>query len=210
TSRHYQDHNGRSPNLHAQKTRASLHLIVLLLVSSVVVAIHAQTITVGGAKTTQHWWHHPTSSLFGKMLPTSAITRSLSMLFQGESFWITTNKAKPTTNVISSPKLVVPRKLPLDDASSPRGVINRRGQVSFIRPASPNKVSNAMPAFSSSSRGVSRLWLGNGASYNEPVVLSFVVDVKRGRVGENRTVEAHSLRLLHNHRRNLKQQRFCG
>ncbi|XP_014500551.1 protein SNOWY COTYLEDON 3 [Vigna radiata var. radiata] len=149
-----------------------------------------------------------TSSSSAKMLPTSAITRSLSVSFQGESFWITVNKAKPTTNVVSSPKLVAPRKSPLDGASSPRGVINSRGQVSFIRPASPNKVSNAVPASSSSSsRGVSPLRLGNGASYNEPSVLSFAVDVKRGRVGENRIVEAHSLRLLHNR---LLQWRFVN
>ncbi|WVZ18969.1 hypothetical protein V8G54_006291 [Vigna mungo] len=148
-----------------------------------------------------------TSSSSAKMLPTSAITRSLSVSFQGESFWITVNKAKPTTNVVSSPKLVAPRKSPLDGASSPRGVINSRGQVSFIRPASPNKVSNAVPASSSSSRGVSPLRLGNGGSYNEPSVLSFAVDVKRGRVGENRIVEAHSLRLLHNR---LLQWRFVN
>ncbi|XP_047175785.1 QWRF motif-containing protein 2 [Vigna umbellata] len=148
-----------------------------------------------------------TTSSSAKILPASAITRSLSVSFQGESFWITVNKAKPTTNVVSSPKLVAPRKSPLDGASSPRGVINSRGQVSFIRPASPNKVSNAVPASSSSSRGVSPLRLGNGASCNEPSVLSFAVDVKRGRVGENRIVEAHSLRLLHNR---LLQWRFVN
>jgi len=155
-----------------------------------------------------------TTTSSGKMLPTSAITRSLSVSFQGESFWITVNKAKPTTNIVSSPKLVAPRKSPLDGTSSPRGVINSRGQVSFIRPASPNKVSNAVAASSSSSsssRGVSPLRLRNGASYNgftnEPSVLSFAVDVKRGRVGENRIVEAHSLRLLHNR---LLQWRFVN
>jgi len=132
--------------------------------------------------------------------------------FQGESFWITVNKAKPTTNnIVSSPKLVAPRKSALDGASSPRGVINSRGQVSFIRPASPNKVSNAVPTSSSSSRGVSPLRLRSGASYNgfnkEPSILSFAVDVKRGRVGENRIVVAHSLRLLHNR---LLQWRFVN
>ncbi|BAT95614.1 hypothetical protein LR48_Vigan02g115400 [Vigna angularis] len=149
-----------------------------------------------------------TTSSSGKMLPTSAITRSLFVSFPGESFWITVNKAKPTTNVVSPPKLVAPRKSSLDGASSSRGVINSKGQVSFI--ASPNKVSNALPASSSSSKGVSPLRLGNGASYNEPSVLSFVVDVKRLRVGENRIMEAHSLRLLHNPNETRKQQRFCG
>ncbi|RDX73589.1 Protein SNOWY COTYLEDON 3, partial [Mucuna pruriens] len=141
-----------------------------------------------------------TSSLSGKVLLTSTTTRSLSVSFQGESFWITVNKAKPT-NAVPIPKLVAPRKSVLDGASSPRGVLNSRGQVSFIRPASPNKVSTVP---SSSSRGVSPLRLLNGASPNgfssntEPSILSFAVDVKRGRVGENRIVEAHSLRLLYN------------
>ncbi|KAK8465384.1 hypothetical protein PHAVU_009G070600 [Phaseolus vulgaris] len=153
-----------------------------------------------------------TTSSSGKTFSNSSTTRSLSVSFQGESFWITVNKAKPTTNnIVSSPKLVAPRKSALDGASSPRGVINSRGQVSFIRPASPNKVSNAVPTSSSSSRGVSPLRLRSGASYNgfnkEPSILSFAVDVKRGRVGENRIVVAHSLRLLHNR---LLQWRFVN
>jgi len=98
----------------------------------------------------------------------------------------------------------------LEGVSSPRGVINSRGQVSFIRPASPNKVSNAVPT-SSSSRGLSPVRLRSGASYNgfnsQPSILSFAADVKRGRVGENRIVEAHSLRLLHNR---LLQWRFVN
>ncbi|KAK7352471.1 hypothetical protein VNO80_17893 [Phaseolus coccineus] len=151
-----------------------------------------------------------TTSSSGKVFSNSSTTRSLSVSFQGESFWITVNKAKPTTNIVYSPKLITPRKSVLDGASSPRGVINSRGQVSFIRPASPNKVSNAVPT-SSSSRGVSPLRLRSGASYNgfnkEPSILSFAVDVKRGRVAENRIVEAHSLRLLHNR---LLQWRFVN
>ncbi|CAJ1973454.1 unnamed protein product [Sphenostylis stenocarpa] len=154
-----------------------------------------------------------TTSSSGKMLSTSATTRSLSVSFQGESFWITVNKAKSTTNLVSSPKLVARRKSAIDGASSPRQVINSRGQVSYIRPASPNKVSNTVPASScsSSSRGVSPLRLRNGASSNgfsnEPSILSFAVDVKRGGMGENRIVEAHSLRLLHNR---LLQWRFVN
>ncbi|TKY74992.1 SNOWY COTYLEDON 3 protein [Spatholobus suberectus] len=153
-----------------------------------------------------------TAASSGKVLLSSTTTRSLSVSFQGESFWVTVNKAKPT-NVVPAPKLVVPRKSVLDhSASSPRGVLNSRGQVSFIRPASPNKVSTVP---SSSSRGVSPSRLRNGASpngfssssSNEPSILSFVVDVKRGRVGENRIVEAHSLRLLYNR---LLQWRFVN
>ncbi|KAK7351597.1 hypothetical protein VNO77_11164 [Canavalia gladiata] len=144
----------------------------------------------------------------GKLVLTSTTTRSLSVSFQGESFWITVNKAKLT------PKLVVPRKSVLDSSSvpvssSPRGVLNSRGQVSFIRPSSPNKRSTL--ASSTSSRGVSpsRLRNGpcNGLNSNEPSILSFSVDIRRGRIGENRIVDAHSLRILYNR---LLQWRFLN
>ncbi|XP_020213882.1 QWRF motif-containing protein 2 [Cajanus cajan] len=137
----------------------------------------------------------PTSASSGKVLLSSTTTRSLSVSFQGESFRITVNKAKAATNAVSAPK---PRNSP---SHSPRGgVINSRGQVSFTRPASPNKASSA-------TRGLSPSRLRNGASPNEPSILSFAVDVKRGRVGENRIVEAHSLRLLYNR---LLQWRFVN
>jgi hypothetical protein len=42
---------------------------------------------------------------------------------------------------------------------------------------------------------------------NEPSVLSFAVDVPRGKNGENRIVDAHLLRLLHNR---LMQWRFVN
>ncbi|KAG5044983.1 hypothetical protein JHK82_014362 [Glycine max] len=149
-----------------------------------------------------------TTSSSGKMLLTSTTTRSLSVSFQGESFRITVNKAKPTTTnvAVPAPKLLAPRKSVLNGASSPLGVVNSRGQVSYIRPASPNKVP-------SSSRGVSPLRLRNGASpngfssINESSILTFAIDVKRGRVGENRIFEAHSLRLLYNR---LLQWRFVN
>ncbi|KAL9313065.1 hypothetical protein ACSQ67_018517 [Phaseolus vulgaris] len=126
-----------------------------------------------------------TTSSSGKTFSNSSTTRSLSVSFQGESFWITVNKAKPTTNnIVSSPN------------SSRRE--NRRWTAH-------------LPTSSSSSRGVSPLRLRSGASYNgfnkEPSILSFAVDVKRGRVGENRIVVAHSLRLLHNR---LLQWRFVN
>ncbi|XP_027356943.1 QWRF motif-containing protein 2-like [Abrus precatorius] len=145
----------------------------------------------------------------GKMLLTSTTTRSLSVSFQGESFWITVSKSKPIN--APPPKLAVPRKSPFDTSSSPRAVLNSRGQVSFSRPPSPNK----LPTVASSSRGVSPSRLRNGASptlnnastSNQPSILSFAVDVKRGRIGENRIVDGHSLRLLYNR---LLQWRFVN
>lgn len=116
------------------------------------------------------------------------------------------NKGPVTTN--PSPRLLVPKKLALDcSVSSPRGVVNNRllqGSPirSAVRPASP-------------SRGVSPSRVQNGVVGSglssrfgsEPSVLSFAVDVPRGKVGENRIVDAHLLRLFHNR---LLQWRFVN
>ncbi|KAL2537303.1 QWRF motif-containing protein 2 [Forsythia ovata] len=103
-----------------------------------------------------------------------------------------------------SSKLIVPAKLkkyasdgPL---SSPRTMSSPiRGG---IRPASPSKLMT--PVGSSPSRGISPSRVKNAVStitnnFNDtPSVLSFAVDVRRGKVGENRIVDAHLLRLLYN------------
>ncbi|TKY57881.1 QWRF motif-containing protein 2 [Spatholobus suberectus] len=122
------------------------------------------------------------------------------------------NKATVTT---PSPRLLVQKKLPLDcPVSSPRGVVNGRLQGSpirsAVRPASPSKLATT-PSVWSPSRGVSPSRAQNGVVSSrfgsEPSVLSFAVDVPRGKVGENRIVDAHLLRLFHNR---LLQWRFVN
>lgn len=115
------------------------------------------------------------------------------------------------------PKLLVPKKSVFDSpASSPRGIVNNRLQGSpirsAVRPASPSKLGTPSPR--SPSRGVSPCRGRNGVAsslsgrfVNEPSVLSFAVDVPRGKIGENRVIDAHSLRLLHNR---LMQWRFVN
>ncbi|KAM0061030.1 putative QWRF family protein [Helianthus debilis subsp. tardiflorus] len=71
-----------------------------------------------------------------------------------------------------------------------------------MRPSSPSKVMMTSP-LSSQSRGMisprrnSVCGISNNVS-DTPSVLSFAVDVRRGKVGENRFFDAHVLRLLYN------------
>ena len=111
------------------------------------------------------------------------------------------------TPVVPS-KLIAPKKLVTDSpTSSPRGIPPSRGQSPLrgpVRPASPSKL--VTTSTSSPLRGmpsptrvrgavVSSL---NGNLSNHPSILSFSADVRRGKMGENRIVDAHLLRLLHN------------
>ncbi|XP_044490821.1 QWRF motif-containing protein 2 isoform X2 [Mangifera indica] len=72
------------------------------------------------------------------------------------------------------------------------------------RPASPNAIWNG-PGLSPS-RGIAspsrvRNTFGGALSWNSsntPSILSFSVDIKRGKMGEDRIVDAHMLRLLYN------------
>ncbi|KAI7730396.1 hypothetical protein M8C21_025341 [Ambrosia artemisiifolia] len=71
-----------------------------------------------------------------------------------------------------------------------------------MRPSSPNKVM-MRTTLSSPSRGIvsprRNSVCGVSDNYSEtPSVLSFAVDVRRGKVGENRFYDAHVLRLLYN------------
>ena len=119
-----------------------------------------------------------------------------------------------------SPRLLVQKKTALDcPVSSPRGVLNSRALQgspirSAVRPASPSKL--ATPSLWSPSRGVSPSRAQNGVvsglssrfgGGSEPSVLSFAVDVSRGKVAENRIFDAHLLRLFHNR---LLQWRFVN
>lgn len=110
-----------------------------------------------------------------------------------------------------SAKLIVPKKLPFDSStSSPRTTPASRGMLSPlrgpVRSASPNKLttsstSSPLKRMASPSRArtptVSTLSNNPGATPS-PSILNFSADVRRGKLGENRIVDAHSLRLLYN------------
>ncbi|KAJ8773246.1 hypothetical protein K2173_028423 [Erythroxylum novogranatense] len=120
------------------------------------------------------------------------------------------------------PKLIAPKRIGIIDSpvSSPKGVMHSRGQLSPIRGetmrhASPSKIST-MPAMSpmrgmSPSRMRSAVGAAVGGNMSNlssmPSILSFAADIRRGRVGENRIVEVHLLRILYNR---LLQWRFIN
>ena len=105
-----------------------------------------------------------------------------------------------------TPKLIVPKKLSVDNpVSSPRGVVNSRGNLSPIRgalrPASPSKLGTSSPFRGMSPSRVRNAVVAATPSSNlsnTPSILSFAADVRRGKIGDNRIVDAHLLRLLHN------------
>lgn len=124
-------------------------------------------------------------------------------------FWQETNSRlrrlqDPGSPLSTSPgsKLVAPPKLRKYHSdfpvSSPRAMSSPiRGG---IRSASPSKLigsspSRGMPSPSRVRNVVSTI---NSNFIETPSVLSFAVDVRRGKVGENRIVDAHLLRLLYN------------
>ncbi|KAK6130838.1 hypothetical protein DH2020_035420 [Rehmannia glutinosa] len=99
-------------------------------------------------------------------------------------------------------KLIVAKKFQNDSpVSSPREVIPCRG----LSPLRPNKALS--PSSGALFRGMAsptrtRNGVGNSTNDNNtcstPSMLSFAADVRRGKLGENRIVDAHELRLLHN------------
>ncbi|KAJ7966542.1 QWRF motif-containing protein 2-like [Quillaja saponaria] len=121
------------------------------------------------------------------------------------------------SKILATPKLLVPKKLAVYRMiSSPRGVVNIRGQLSPIRgvahSASPSKL--AKPSSPTPLRGLSPSRVSNGLAgalvnnlSNVPSILSFAADLRGGKIGENRIVDAHFLRLLYNR---LLQWRFVN
>lgn len=113
-------------------------------------------------------------------------------------------------------KFVSPRKSIDCPVSSPRGVVNSKGQSSPIRaalrPASPSRT--AVSATSSPIRGTSpsrvrSLVQGTPRSNlnSVPSILSIAADVRSGKAGVNKILDAHVLRLLYNR---LLQWRFVN
>ncbi|KAJ6335267.1 hypothetical protein OIU78_011991 [Salix suchowensis] len=90
-------------------------------------------------------------------------------------------------------KLIAPKKFGSDSpVSSPKGVVNSRGHMSPIRggalrPGSPSKFGISSAAALSPMRGMSPSRVRNA-----------VGRCREGRVGENRIVEVHLLRIFHN------------
>lgn len=130
-------------------------------------------------------------------------------------FWQETNSRlrrlqDPGSPLSTSPgsKLIVP---PKSKRYTSNGTLSSPRTMSSpisggIRPASPSKLMASVG--SSPSRGHSPSRIRNAVStinnnFNDtPSVLSFAVDVRRGKVGENKILDAHLLRLLYN--RNLQ------
>ncbi|XP_030528453.2 QWRF motif-containing protein 2-like [Rhodamnia argentea] len=109
----------------------------------------------------------------------------------------------PVLKMCSTPKLVVPKKPGFGSpVSSPKGILSYRGQASpvhgAVRPASPSKLTHL---------AVSAGTPLDVSASNIPSILSFVAEARRGKIGQNRIVDALVLRLLHNH---LLQWRFVN
>lgn len=107
-------------------------------------------------------------------------------------------------------KLTVPKKFAMDSpTSTPREVANNRGQLSPIR-GSPRPMSPSRLLASSTGPRL-RNAVGstplNSLNSIPLSMTSFVADARRGKIAENRIVDAHSLRLLHNR---LLQWRFVN
>ncbi|KAL6514617.1 hypothetical protein OROGR_020196 [Orobanche gracilis] len=126
-------------------------------------------------------------------------------------FWQETNRLRrlqdPRSPLSASPssKLIVAPKVKRYSSDGPSLSSPRRMSSpvrGVIRPASPGKVMS--PIGSSPLRAHSPSRIRNAVSsisnsfLDTPSVLSFAVDVRRGKVGENRISDAHLLRLMYN------------
>ncbi|XP_062089568.1 QWRF motif-containing protein 2 [Humulus lupulus] len=109
----------------------------------------------------------------------------------------------PSSRMGAPSKLAQPRKFSDNPLSSPRTMSSPiRGAT---RPASPSKLwsSSSTPSPSRGIASPSRVRNGvsgssNGSYPGTPSILSFSVDIRRGKMGEDRIVDAHMLRLLYN------------
>ncbi|KAK4802300.1 hypothetical protein SAY86_000503 [Trapa natans] len=134
-----------------------------------------------------------------------------------------TESGSPLKNIVlrsmvSTPKLMGPKKQGVDSPlSSPKGVLNTRGQSPIrtaVRPASPSKLSSwasSSPRGTSPSRSrnaISDAWADSGNKVaSTPSISNFAVEIRKGKIGENRIVDAHAMRLLYNR---LLQWRFVN
>lgn len=110
----------------------------------------------------------------------------------------------PGSRMTAAAKIIQSKKFPIDNhLASPRTMMSPiRGAT---RPASPSKLMVPSMLVPSPIRASSPARLRNAvasplssSSNIAPSILSFSVDVRRGKMGENRIIEAHLLRLLYN------------
>ncbi|PIA44130.1 hypothetical protein AQUCO_01700032v1 [Aquilegia coerulea] len=144
-----------------------------------------------GISVPARFWQETNSRMRRLQEPGSPLTRS-----PGSKPMIPT-KFVPLKKTLSETSLSSPKNVPMSRTmSSPM-----RGPG---RPSSPSRL--MAPPTSSPSRGSpspSRMrnavaGAGNSQLSNIPSILSFVVDSPRGKLGENRIMDAHLLRLLYN------------
>ncbi|KAL8172285.1 hypothetical protein V2J09_024089 [Rumex salicifolius] len=103
----------------------------------------------------------------------------------------------PSSKIAAS-KLTQSRKFNDGSVMSPRMTSSPiRGA---IRSASPSKLMTPSSVRGSSPSRIRSSIAGslNSSFCDTPSVLSYIVDVRRGKVGENRIIDAHQLRLLYN------------
>ncbi|XP_012463140.1 QWRF motif-containing protein 2 [Gossypium raimondii] len=107
--------------------------------------------------------------------------------------------SSPGSRIGSPAKFSQPRRVSCDSAvASPIRC--------SIRPASPSKLWTSSASTLTPSRGLSPGRVRNAVSgkemisnaVNTPSILSFSVDIRRGKKGEDRIVDAHTLRLFYN------------
>ncbi|KAL0352140.1 UNVERIFIED_CONTAM: QWRF motif-containing protein 2 [Sesamum calycinum] len=105
-------------------------------------------------------------------------------------------------------KLIVAKKFQNDSpVSSPREVFASRGLSPLrggMKAASPSKALTSSGALLRGMASPTRARSGLGTSMNDsnmcstPSMLTFAVDMRKGKLGENRIADAHDLRLLYN------------
>ncbi|KAJ8769055.1 hypothetical protein K2173_024051 [Erythroxylum novogranatense] len=105
----------------------------------------------------------------------------------------------PASRMSISSKIVQAKRFSSDGQMASPRTIGSSPIKGATRPASPSKLWSS--SASSPSRGISspsRVRPMSSSPISVPSILSFSVDVRRGKVGEDRIVDAHTLRLLYN------------
>ncbi|WJX14906.1 hypothetical protein P8452_05108 [Trifolium repens] len=156
------------------------------------------------------------SGLHDSSLGTLKVPRENRGIVVSSKFWQETNSrlrrlqdpGSPLSTSPASRISVPPKNSQLKRYNSDGPVLSPRTTASPIRgnsrPASPSKLwasaaSSPSRGFSSPSKVRSAVASSiNSNSGNSPSILSFSADVRRGKIGEDRIFDAHTLRLLYN------------
>jgi hypothetical protein len=102
----------------------------------------------------------------------------------------------PGSRMGVSPKAIQSKRFSSDGPLSSPRMLAASPIRGATRPASPSKLWTT--SASSPSRGMSSPSRVRSMSSSSPSILSFSVDLRRGKMGEDRIVDAHMLRLLYN------------